>query len=163
MKGQVLAAGVMAACVGVVCAQGDADNADKAKLQGTWLLVSGEAKGKAAPEELLKKQVALRFDGDKVLPLEGGKSKEKDEEARFTLDTSKTPREIDLIPLKGEDKEKRVVRGIYQIEGDTLKLLFGPGGARKGPDGKVTIIESKRPTAFDSQQGFLFIMKKQKS
>jgi RNA polymerase sigma-70 factor (ECF subfamily) len=110
---------------------------DKQKLQGTWVWVEAVRGGKkAAPAEI--KDFKMIFHGDKVTG-SGGPGGEK-QEATFTLDSTQKPKTIDMAAQDGPDKGK-TVRGIYSLEGDTLKLCF------KDDDG------SDRPTEFASTAG----------
>jgi uncharacterized protein (TIGR03067 family) len=89
---------------------------DKAGLQGTWKVTSSVSKGvKAEPEEIF-----LIFRGDAILIREDGKTAEN---FSFLLDPSKKPKEIDLT-LKVGAQKGRVDRGIYQLDGDTLRICI---------------------------------------
>src|SRR5262245_59127791 len=90
---------------------------DQEKIQGTWALVSGERYGKPLPEEVVK-HVKLIFSGNKLTTKTGDRLAE----GTFKLDPSKKPKEIDL------DVEGNVGKGIYQLDGDTLKLVHGEVG-----------------------------------
>ena len=90
---------------------------DREKIQGTWALVSGERNGKPLPDEAIK-HVKLIFSGDKLTT----KNKERKTEAGFKLDPNKEPKEIDV------DMEGNVGKGIYQFDGDTLKIAHGEVG-----------------------------------
>ena len=90
---------------------------DQEKIQGTWALVSGERNGKPFPDEVVR-HVQLIFGGDKLTT----QHKDRKTEAAFTLDPSKTPREIDL------DMGGSIGKGIYQLDGDTLKIVHGEVG-----------------------------------
>jgi uncharacterized protein (TIGR03067 family) len=100
---------------------------DRDTIQGRWKPVSIERGGKpiasrAEPNDKL----ALVIEGDRYdwtggdVPVGG----------TYTLDPSKTPKQIDLTPNGGPNRGS-TLKGIYQIEGDTLKLcLAGPGEGR---------------------------------
>ena len=90
---------------------------DREKIQGTWALVSGERNGKTLPDEAIK-HVKLIFSGDKLTT----KNKERKTEASFKLDSNKEPKEINV------DMEGNVGKGIYQFDGDTLKIAHGEVG-----------------------------------
>jgi uncharacterized protein (TIGR03067 family) len=91
--------------------------ADQEKIQGTWELVSGERNGKPLPDEVIQ-HVKLIFAGDKLTT----QHKDRKTEATFKLDANKTPKEIDL------DMDGSVGKGIYQLDGDSLKLVHGEVG-----------------------------------
>src|SRR5271170_7712702 len=86
---------------------------DKASLQGTWKVTSSVSKGVKAPPE----EIFLIFRGDAILIREDGKTAEN---FSYVLDPTKKPKEID-VTLKVGAQKGRVDRGIYQIDGDTLR------------------------------------------
>jgi RNA polymerase sigma factor (sigma-70 family) len=106
----------------------DKPEADKQAIQGTWQVTTVEAKGKEDPDKggVLAKIATQKwvFTADKVTVRMPGK---KDvPAAAYTLDPSKTPKEIDVTPEKGKGE---LGQGLYSLEGDVLKLCFpGPGG-----------------------------------
>ncbi len=90
---------------------------DREKVQGTWELVAAERNGKPLPDEVIQ-HIRLIFAGDKLKT----KHKDRTTEATFKLDSNTTPKEIDL------DMDGNVGRGIYQLDGDTLKIVHGEVG-----------------------------------
>jgi uncharacterized protein (TIGR03067 family) len=120
--------------------------AEDETLYGTWVLTSLEDMGKAVPN----------FEGGGTFVFsKGGKvtMKEKgrpDQEGAFKVAATKSPREIDLIGPKEEGQVQETMKGIYQIEGDTLKLVFS---SRK-PEGE-------RPTSFEKAK-LVLTFKRQK-
>ena len=90
---------------------------DREKIQGTWALVSGERSGKPLPDETIK-HVKIIFTGNKLTT----RIKERKTEATFKLDANKEPKEIDI------DMDGNVGKGIYQFDGDTLKIAHGEVG-----------------------------------
>ena len=114
-------------------------------------MVSFEQGGKPIPEEFIKKaDLKLVFSGDKANMKKGGK--DDADEPIFALDTTKTPKTIDVTDTKGKNKGK-TQKGIYTFEGDdTLKI------AMSGEMGE-------RPTSFKTKEGskFMVIVLKAKS
>ena len=96
---------------------------DQEKIQGTWALVSGERNGKPLPDVVIP-HIKLIFAGDKLTT----KHKDRKTEATFRLVSSTTPKEIDL------DMEGNVGKGIYQLDGDTLKIVHGEVGDARPKD-----------------------------
>jgi RNA polymerase sigma factor (sigma-70 family) len=130
---------------GARAADKDADKArtDKDRLQGTWVAVAVEDAGKKIPEDEVKDRGAeVVFAREKVtLPIKG-----EAREMGYTLDPAKKPKQIDLAIEEG-----KTVKGIYLLDGDTLKLCLErePGG--------------ERPTRFGPTEGtthFLLVLKK---
>src|SRR5205807_79753 len=105
--------------------EGDAAKKDLEKFQGTWVLVSLEAEGAKMPEDRLK---------DRKLVLKGSAyswtSGAKGEAGTFTLDPTKRPKAINSTPTDGTNKGK-TRKGIYAIEGETLKFCFAVSGQER--------------------------------
>ena len=134
------------ALAAVICAVGFAatgiradDKADvekeTKKFQGTWTFESSEAGGMALPADQLKGLI-LVFEGDKHTVKKG------DEVVQVgvqKLDPSKSPKAIDVTMTEGPNKGM-VMLGIYEFDGDTLKVCFDATG-------------KKRPTEFKSPPG----------
>jgi uncharacterized protein (TIGR03067 family) len=96
---------------------------DQEIIQGTWSLVSGERNGTPLPNEVLQ-LVRLIFDGNKLTT----KHRDQTTEATFKLDPAKSPREIDV------DMEGSVGKGIYLLDGDSLKIIHGEVGSERPMD-----------------------------
>jgi uncharacterized protein (TIGR03067 family) len=99
--------------------QEDAAKKDLTAMQGTWTLASMEVDGKAVEADKLKSTTLTIKDGKYTLL-----ARQQQHEVELTLDPSKTPKAIDMKFLDGPNKD-RVGRGIYQIEGKTLKICRG--------------------------------------
>ena len=117
-------------------------------LAGKWSCESATVNGKVLAAEKTKLfQLTMTKDRYKT---------DKDGEVLFdssyTLDTAKTPKQINIVGTEGDLKGKEA-QGIYSLEGDTLKICYTmPGG--------------KRPTAFESAAGseaYLMVWKRKKS
>jgi uncharacterized protein (TIGR03067 family) len=93
---------------------------DKAKIQGTWMLESLEADGQQGPAEIIA-TLTLSFKDDKLVfsPGEPGFTN-----YTFKLDPTTTPPSFDMTPVEGTDKGK-ATKGIYLLQGDTLKICLG--------------------------------------
>jgi uncharacterized protein (TIGR03067 family) len=108
---------------------------DKDKLQGTWAWVEAERAGKKADADEFK-DFKMVFRGEKLSVDPDGENRE----GTFKLDPTQKPKTIDLILQDGPEKGK-TIRGIYSLEGDTLKLCFNDQG------------DQDRPTDFTSKEG----------
>src|SRR5262249_18001896 len=124
MKSQVLLGLAVSGLLAVALQAGEAGGKAE-KLDGTWLVTSGEKGGKKLPGDLLEKiRQTLEFRGEKYKVAVLDKVQE---EGTFKTDPKKNPKTIDLMITSGEDKGK-TQRGIYRLEGDTLSVsLSSPG------------------------------------
>jgi uncharacterized protein (TIGR03067 family) len=103
------------------------------KLLGTWVIVSGEADGKPSPPDKIKgsqmtvdkKTIKLTDKDDKQLWI-----------LDYKLDASKKPAEIDMTVAEGQGAGKSS-QGIYELDGDTLKICYGLPGANRPKDFKT--------------------------
>lgn len=97
-------------------AQGAGPKDDGARLQGSWVAVSGEEEGqKLAGEPLKEIRVVVQGDQITFYPV-----REKTR-VTFNLDPAHTPRAISMTVQEGSDKGKSIP-GIYDFQGDRLKL-----------------------------------------
>jgi uncharacterized protein (TIGR03067 family) len=67
-------------------------------------------------------------------------------ECDFKIDSSKAPKEFDMIPLEGPEQEKgQTFKGIYVLKGDDLTMVFRdpgkdrPKGLDDNPPGSTTM------------------------
>jgi RNA polymerase sigma factor (sigma-70 family) len=111
----------------------EAAKADRSKLQGKWQIVSAKTGGKEPEgdeaERILKQQVV--FDGEKV---------KLKKEATFSIDPSKSPKEIDLEVKDGPEREVGTWKGIYKLNDDELTIC-------------IVLPKTDRPTDFVSTEG----------
>jgi uncharacterized protein (TIGR03067 family) len=106
-------------------AAGQGADSDKVKIQGSWNIVAAERAGKA-DDEIKSLVTQLVFEGEKVKATVGGETKE----GKLTLDATKKPKEITVTPTDGEAP----MLGIYDLDGDTLKLCILEGGKDRPKD-----------------------------
>jgi uncharacterized protein (TIGR03067 family) len=100
-------------------------------LEGIWEIVSIDHDGKSIP---LAGPLIVVIKGDQIVEKKSG------EVSRLKLDPTKNPKEIDWIGLKGTNAGTNA-RGIYILEGDTLKIC------------QTTDPAIPRPTEFASKAG----------
>ena len=135
MKGFCLV--VLVACGGIVGRADDkADGAKELeKFRGAWTFESVEAGGKKLPTEPFQGMTVV-FDGEKYVVKKGD---ETIQSATQKLDPSKSPKTLDATVTDGPN-QGTVILGIYEIDGDTLKVCFDPEG-------------KTRPTEFKTEPG----------
>ena len=118
--------------------QDDAFTKELKALAGTWRPISAENNGYKAPEEVLKGTRWTRdADGNWVM--------RRGDEAVIgwvvkKIDATKTPKAIDIEVTVGPHKGV-IYRGIYDLDGDTLRICFAL------PD------RTQRPTEFSARKG----------
>jgi uncharacterized protein (TIGR03067 family) len=129
----VLTAGML------IAADSDAVKKEKAKLKGTWSVVSLEEEGKKQPfPEGVK--MSMVFDDDKLAMQFAFGDKKDTKEATYAIDPAKSPGHLDITLSDGPEKGK-TVRGIYVIDKDGFKICW----AQK-PD-------NDRPKDFTTKEG----------
>ena len=116
------------------------------KIEGEWVVDKYEG-----PKETPPGSVTVTITADRILIKEA--MREKPEEAAYTADLKKKPATIDIRPGRaagppGGPPPDLVVKGIVEVDGDTLKLCF----AREG----------ERPTEFkgNAEKGVMLIILK---
>jgi len=135
MRMQLVAALAVGLLVGAGGGQRDAGKEELKKFQGTWQFQSIEQDGTAVPPDVVKKRTII-FQDDRFTVKEGDKVFQA---GSHRLDPTKTPKTVDAKVTEGEDKGNTML-GIYEIQGDTLRVCFDPKG-------------KKRPTEFKSPAG----------
>lgn len=118
---------------------------DLKKIQGTWKFVAHELGGQPAPAEQIAK-MEITFTGDKFKVLADGKMVQ---EGTQKLDGNKKPGQIESKVTGGEQKGSTLL-GIYELDGDTIKVCFDLTG-------------KARPTSFKAKEGqFSATLKREK-
>jgi uncharacterized protein (TIGR03067 family) len=146
MKTKLFAAMLLFGAWSVV-ATGQGADEQKAleKFKGTWKLVSEVDSGKNIPAD--PNEVFI-FDGKKNCTNKCGLGIR--DEFELKVNPTKTPKEIDLIPLKEPNKGIPSL-AIYKLEGNKLSICINFN------------VGAKRPTAFEcneSNRNIILIMEK---
>jgi uncharacterized protein (TIGR03067 family) len=114
------------------------------RLTGSWAVSEIEFQGMKVPLPP-GQDIAFTFQGAKLLV---NQMMMKQEEGTYKIDDKTSPKQIDLT---GSLNQPGTIKGIYHLEGDTLKIAFsmqGPGG--------------QRPTGFDAKDIVVMICKRKK-
>jgi uncharacterized protein (TIGR03067 family) len=132
MKTKLMAVMVLFSAWAVMAtAQGEDSAKELESLKGTWKLVSEVASGQNIPADPME---IFIFTGDNVVNKVGPKVTD---EFTIKVNPTKTPKEIDLIPLKDPNKGVSCP-GIYKVEKNELTICVNFNA------------NAKRPTAFES-------------
>jgi uncharacterized protein (TIGR03067 family) len=118
----------------------DASKADRDKLQGTWKVIRMEHAGKNVPADQFA-DLRIVISGNELTGKEGDQVRER---FTFTLDSAQKPRTIDTTAIEGPAKGE-TSRGIYEIDGDTVKLCVNEKG-------------KERPSAFATKEGTTHVL-----
>jgi uncharacterized protein (TIGR03067 family) len=94
-------------------------------MEGTWAYRSLEMDGNAVPASMLRES-ALLIDGDRFR----AESPEATYEGIFTIDVEEMPNHIDIDFVEGPEAGNRCM-GIFEIEGDRLRICLGLVGAAR--------------------------------
>ncbi len=117
--------------------------ADAERIEGLWQAMGGEANGAAVPPDALKK-IRVRIDKGTLQTLFDGKPNSPKNRIKLLTDTK--PKGVDLLADEGGEKGQVRDGGIYEFDGERLKLCIHEGGPEKGK-------ERVRPLAFKSEKG----------
>lgn len=106
------------------------DEPKATEIDGTWELQKSMEGGGKWVDETAAKFVAVRRDGIQTITKDGTLFSRR----RFSVDLSSSPKSVDLDDL--EDAEKKIGRtlGIYELEGDTLKLALPSDPSKRSTD-----------------------------
>jgi uncharacterized protein (TIGR03067 family) len=97
------------------------------RLQGTWVLVSGEVEGKKVDSKSIKAS-RMTYSGDTVTLTTPHQSKQPIKARLKRLDPKKAPSEMDWVRGAGPGAG-RTMQAIYEFQGeDTYKVCFHPTG-----------------------------------
>jgi uncharacterized protein (TIGR03067 family) len=126
---------VFAACffTAVVALADDKSPNDAKNLQGTWQAVGLEGNGEKLPDDQVK-ELQIVIKGDEIFAV---RPRGEDPRSKFKLDSSKTPKTIDLSPLADKGK---LVAGIYSLKNGQLRLcinIFGQDTAQRPTEFKT--------------------------
>jgi RNA polymerase sigma factor (sigma-70 family) len=126
---------------------------DLDRLQGTWVVAGMEELGKKIPEEDVKEaNETFVVKNRKMTYCRNGKVQVT---MNITLDSDRTPKEINLFFVDGNDKGYGN-HAIYQLDGNTFKLRmndkFGGNSVNERPD-EFSTAEGKEAVLFILKRG----------
>ena len=108
---------------------------DWKELTGDWQPTKMELDGNALPADDVKEFLVILSEGKYVVKRSG----DVFEEGKAVIDTSKSPKHLDLTATVGDNKDK-LRMGIYEVKGDTMKFV-------------IAAADKERPTKFESVAG----------
>jgi uncharacterized protein (TIGR03067 family) len=110
----------------------DAVKNERKQHQGTWTVTSSIYEGQKADAEVMR-SITRTVSGDHVVWKRNGKQFAG---TKFELDPRQEPKTIDVIPVGGPNRDKRVL-GIYKLEGDQLTICMAAAGGRRPKEFKA--------------------------
>ena len=116
-------------------------------LRGTWVVEALEIRGKKidGPREM---ELIVTFEAGGKVTLQDGR---RNETASYKLNEGKRPREIDVTrPRGGNPNATETILGLYEIQGDTLRIAFSAGGPN-----------DVRPSSFEEDAAVVILKRKQ--
>ncbi len=106
---------------------GDDAEKDLQKLQGTWVMVSGERDGKKVADEDVSKS-KITYEGNTIRLFTPHQSGETIVAEIVKVDPTKSPKQMHFIRKNGPNAGTTVI-GIYEFDGnDQYKFAFDPTG-----------------------------------
>src|SRR5262249_1651364 len=122
MRGVVLLLSAIGFLIAGRSLKGQEGKSDLDRLQGTWIVTKTEVGEK---EIASKSTMRWIVKGDKVTNIQG--KDERVNEGTLKLDSTNKPKQIDILITYStmEENKGTTVKGIYYLEGDTLKLGLG--------------------------------------
>jgi uncharacterized protein (TIGR03067 family) len=106
-----------------VPAQEDTVKKELTRLEGTWKYVKVEAPDQIA--KAIAEVSVVEFRGTTMIhTITLSTGKKEVSEATIKIDPGKSPKTIDMTRLDGPEKGK-TFQGIYELDGDTLKIHAG--------------------------------------
>ena len=119
-------AGLFAAAVAEAM-DNNVDQQELKRLQGTWVLVSGEMEGKKVVAEAIEAS-RMTYSGDTITLNTPHQSAQPITSKVNRLDPKKAPREMEWVRSAGPGAG-RTMQAIYEFDGmDTYKVCFDPAG-----------------------------------
>ena len=117
------------AAIAFVAADDDANKKDMEKLQGDWAAVSMVRDGMNIPRDDAQSFFrSIKGDKSTVFRYDDVVNK-----GTFSIDATKKPKTMDFVPEGTDDKSKSSL-GIYEFDGEKLKICFAQPGKDRPPE-----------------------------
>lgn len=129
--GLVVIAGVTVSIVLLATMKGDKKGKDDELILGTWKVDTFDTAGGGGPPAEEAEKIRFVFERGGQLRMAGGPTG-REMTGTFRLDPAANPKAIDLTLSRPDGAEENVF-GLYQLDGDTLRLCFGSGGDEQRP------------------------------
>jgi len=111
---------------------------DREVIQGEWEVVTDWEAGGRDTSSFSSRGHIFVFEGARIFPVDGGK---RADPMTFSLETSKRPKQIDWTwKIEGITM---LVRGVYSLDGDVLRIA-GVAGTDRDPPTRPTRLESTK-------------------
>jgi uncharacterized protein (TIGR03067 family) len=95
----------------------DDDKKDSERLQGSWKMASLNVNGEKVPDDAIEMAKLVVKDDQYTITL----GEQTTSAAKFTMDSSKTPKQVDFKYTEGLQKGQ-TAKGIYKLDGDTFTM-----------------------------------------
>jgi uncharacterized protein (TIGR03067 family) len=112
------------------------------KLEGTWVIASMERNREQAPKEALK-GIRLIIKGDEFTIKDGNMTLK----GTFKVDPAQKPKVLDATAT--EDGKKETTVGIYEFDGDMLKVCYTPEGGERPKEFSTKAGTNEHPIMLD--------------
>jgi len=103
---------------------------EREKIVGTWKVITMERDGNKIDEDMAT-QFSVVFDAEGKWTLKIAGNDLMD--GTSAIDPTKKPKEIDF--KYSQDGDEKVLKGIYELDGEKFKVCYGSPGADKRPSG----------------------------
>lgn len=123
---------------------------DAEALLGEWAVTDFHAPGGAEDRSQFRNRARVTAETWSQQFNEG-----RYEDFEYAIDPTRSPKTLDLTYTDPRGK-RLIVRAIYEVTGDELRVCMGSPPVVEGPDGPQ-YAESKRPTAFEAKAGALLV------
>ncbi len=94
-------------------------------IQGEWKMTEFVREGQPRPDKAEGAKVT--FKGDEIIISDGN----RDEVAKFKIDTKATPMSIDIQPTRNGKVDEKLVKGLIKFEKEKITICFSVDGEER--------------------------------